>query len=625
MTDSSRGQSETVGIVLLTAVIVVMVSVLGAGVLSSGPQPTAEPLVDLDIDITNTTVLITHNGGDTIDGRAFDVSIRNETASQRYESAVTGPFEPTDTVRLSHSYTGTVTVLAVAVDSNTVLGRESRTVATDPTPTTDTATATPAPETETPATETATPAPEPPAIDSATLPGTPIDDTEANNNVERTLTLTFDTEMDQTVAPSIELDGVTESSATAVTADGTWTTAKTYEVPVRFADNDVDETVDAKVSEAQDADGTEMSPQTALSFVLDSRSPGEVNNVVVEPDAITKANQNAVDVTITNPDSLDGDETARVTLTDQTGNDITRSATIDPATDETTLTFDTSSLADGTVTPTAVVEDDVGNRGDSVTNDQTPKDTTAPVVDSVTATETGSRTFTVTLEATEQTSMQASDVTLGVSGPGTVENVEQVNLDNSGSSFTYKVRYTVSQPGEYTVTLSKLTDAYGNDGATGQTATVALGDAADFIRYTGDADTFGSDGSGVALSIENTASTAVSVRNVTVSTDAASTLFESGSGSTQTDHEIRVVGASTGVWDTNKERNAGKDGYQIGSTAVLSDAATVSGTSTAEVTMYEFLTSGKGNSGKPVDMAGEEITITLGFSDGSELTFTVTP
>ncbi|NLV05415.1 type IV pilin [Haloarcula rubripromontorii] len=625
MTDSSRGQSETVGIVLLTAVIVVMVSVLGAGVLSSGPQPTAEPLVDLDIDITNTTVLITHNGGDTIDGRAFDVSIRNETASQRYESAVTGPFEPTDTVRLSHSYTGTVTVLAVAVDSNTVLGRESRTVATDPTPTTDTATATPAPETETPATETATPAPEPPAIDSATLPGTPIDDTEANNNVERTLTLTFDTEMDQTVAPSIELDGVTESSATVVTADGTWTTAKTYEVPVRFADNDVDETVDAKVSEAQDADGTEMSPQTALSFVLDSRSPGEVNNVVVEPDAITKANQNAVDVTITNPDSLDGDETARVTLTDQTGNDITRSATIDPATDETTLTFDTSSLADGTVTPTAVVEDDVGNRGDSVTNDQTPKDTTAPVVDSVTATETGSRTFTVTLEATEQTSMQASDVTLGVSGPGTVENVEQVNLDNSGSSFTYKVRYTVSQPGEYTVTLSKLTDAYGNDGATGQTATVALGDAADFIRYTGDADTFGSDGSGVALSIENTASTAVSVRNVTVSTDAASTLFESGSGSTQTDHEIRVVGASTGVWDTNKERNAGKDGYQIGSTAVLSDAATVSGPSTAEVTMYEFLTSGKGNSGKPVDMAGEEITITLGFSDGSELTFTVTP
>jgi len=41
--------------------------------------------------------------------------------------------------------------------------------------------------------------------------------------------------------------------------------------------------------------------------------------------------------------------------------------------------------------------------------------------------------------------------------------------------------------------------------------------------------------------------------------------------------------------------------------------------------MYEFLTSGKGNSGKPVDMTGEEITISLGFSDGSELTFTVTP
>lgn len=623
MTDSFRGQSETVGIVLLTAVIVVMVSMLGAGVLSSGPQSAEKLLVDLDIDIATDTVSVTHSGGDTVDGGSLDVIIRNETASQRYESAVTGPFEPTDTVRLSHSYTGAVTVLVVGVDSSTVLGRETATPAAETgtgTPATETETATPATETE-----TATPAPKPPAIDSASLPGTPIDDTEANNNVERTLTLTFDTEMDQTVAPTIELNGVTESSATVVTADGTWTTATTYEVPIRFADNDVDERIDVDVSGARDDNGNEMSPQTALTFALDSRSPGDVNNVVIEPGAITQANQNAVDVTITNPDSLDGDETARVTLTDETGSEIQQTTTIDPATDKTTLTFDTSSLADGTVTPMTVVEDDVGNRGDSVTNDQTPKDTTAPAVDSFTATEDGSRTFTVTLEATEQTSIQASDVTLDVSGPGTVESAEQLNLDNSGSSFTYKVKYTVSQPGEYTITLSKLTDAYGNDGATGQTATVALGDAADFIRYTGDADTFGSDGSGVALSVENTASTAVSVRNVTVSTDAASTLFENGSGSSQTDHEIRVVGASTGVWDTNKERNAGKDGYQSGSTAVLSDAATVSGTSTAEVTMYEFLTSGKGNSGKPVDMAGNEITVALGFSDGSELTFTVTP
>ncbi|KAA9399852.1 type IV pilin [Haloarcula sp. CBA1130] len=618
MTDLCRGQSETVGVVLLTAVIVISVSVLGAGILSSGAQSVDKPLVDLDIDITTTTISVTHDGGDTVDGTSLDIIIRNETASQRYESAVTGQFKPTDTVTQSHTYTGTVTVLVVYTDSNTVLGRESRTLYTD---TGTDAETTPATETDTGETPTA----EPPAIDSATLPGTPIDDTEANSNVERPLTLTFDDEMDQTVAPTIELDGVTDSSATVVTADGGWTTSTTYEVPIRFADNDVDETVDVEVSGATDTDGTEMSPQTALSFLLDSRSPGDVNGVVVEPDAITRANQDAVDVTVTDPDSLDGDETAIVTLEDQTGTTITRTAAIDPSTSETTLTFDTTALADGAVTPTAVVEDDVGNRGDSVTNDQTPKDTTEPTVDSFTATEDGSRTFTVTLEATERTAIQASDVTLDVSGPGTVENTEQLNLDNSGSSFTYEIKYTVSQPGEYTVTLSKLEDAYGNDGATGQTESVALGDAADSVSYRDDASTFGSDGSGVTLSVENTASTSVSVRNVTVSTNAASVLYEGQSGSTRTEHEIRVVGSSTGFWDTDKERNAGKDGYTIGETATLSGAATIAGDSTAEVTMYEFIDSGSGNSGKPVDMADKNITVTLGFADGSELTFTVRP
>lgn len=613
MTDSPRGQSETVGIVLLTAVIVVMVSVLGAGILSSGPQPAERPLVDLDIDISSSTVTITHSGGDTVDGASLDVVIRNETAGQRNESVVTGQFKPTDMVTLPHTLNGTVTVLVLDADSNAVLDRESVMPGTD----TPVDTGTP------PATETGTDTP--PAIDSATLPGTPIDDTEANSNVERTLTLTFDEEMDQTVAPSIELGGVTDSSATVVTADGSWTTPTTYEVPIRFADNDVDETVDVTVSGARDTDGNEMSPQTALSFVLDSRTPGDANNVVIEPDAITQANQNAVDVTVTDPDSLDGDETAIVTLEDRAGDTITRSSAIDPMTGETTLTFDTTALADGTVTPTVVVEDDVGNRGDSVTNDQTPKDTTAPTVDSFTATGDGDRTFTATLEATEATSIEASDVTLDVSGPGTVENTQQLNLDNSGSSFTYEVKYTVSQPGEYTVTLSKLEDAYGNDGATGQTATVALGDAADSITYAGDASTFGSEGSGVTLSVENTASTSVSVRNVTVSTTAAGVLYEGQSGSTRTDHEIRVVGSPTGFWDTDKERNAGQDGYSIEATGTLSSAATIAGDSSAEITMYEFLDSGSGNSGKSVDMANENITVTLGFSDGSELTFTATP
>lgn len=617
MTRVSRGQSETVGVVLLTGVIVLAVSILGVGILSSGPQGTQQPLVDLDIEIGPSAVSVTHGGGDAVDGQVLDVIVRNRTESHRSTSVVADRFEPTDVVTVPHSLTGTVTVLVVDTDSNAVLGRESLTLYPDDPLLADL-----------------------PAIHSADLPRTPINDSEANDNVEPTLSLTFDQEMNQSVTPTVELDGVTESSATVVAGSGTWTTPTTYEVPIRFADNDVDETVDVKVSGARDTDGNEMSPQTALSFVLDSRSPGDVNSVVVEPDAITRANQNAVDVTITNPDSLDGDETAIVTLEDRTGATIARSAAIDPATSETTLTFDTTTLADGTITPTAVAEDDVGNRGDPITNDQTPKDTVAPAVDSFAATADGGRTFTVTLEATEQTSIQASDVTLDVSGPGTVESVEQLNLDNSGSSFTYKVRYTVSRSGSYTVTLSELTDAYGNDGATGQTAAVALGDAADFVTYAGDATTFGDSDSGVTFSLDNTAATQFDVTNVTVSTSDADVLYEGNDGDTRTDHEIRVVGSTTGYYDTSQERNANQDAYDFGTTVTLSNLATISGDSSAEVTLYEFLESGGGppgggppwggqpgggNANDPVDMDDRDITVTIGFSDGSELTFTVTP
>lgn len=616
MTETTRGQSETVGVVLLTAVVVVSVSVLGVGILSSsGPQAADKPLIDADIEITTNSVTITHGGGDSVDGRTVDVVVRNRTASQRYASVDGGRFEPTDTVTLSHSLNGTVTVLVVHTDSNYVVGRESRTLYPDDPL-----------------------ASELPAVDSASLPDTPINDSEANANVERTLTLTFDESMNQSVAPTIDLVGVTTSSADLLAGSGSWTTPTTYEVPIRFADNDVDTTVDVEVSDATDTDGNEMVRQTPLSFVIDTRSPGDPNNVVIEPTAITLANQHAVDVTVTDPDSLDGDETAVVTLEDQTGATITKEKVIDASTSETTLTFDAVSLADGTVTPSAFVKDDVGNTGDTVTNDQTPKDTVAPSVDSLTATEQDSRTFTVTLEATEETSIYADDVTLDVSGPGTVENTEQLTLDNSGSSFTYEVRYTVSRRGEYTVSLTKLEDAYGNDGASGQSTSAVLGDAADFVTYAGDAATFGTDNSGVSLSLQNSVAKAFSVQNVTVSTNAADTLYEGNSGDGRTNHEIRVVASTTEYYDTPKERNANQDGYDLQNPvpAPLSNPASISGESTAELTLYEFLSSGGGgppgggppgggSSGDPVDMTGNDVTVTVGFSDGSELTFTVTP
>jgi len=134
----ARAQSSTVGILLLTAVVVISVgagSVLYIG--SSGVSETASPLVDADVELTPTDVVVTHAGGDTVAMADLIVAVRGGGSSNRYAvapGAVDGNgddrFEPAEVWQTGHGLAERTDVVVLLVDdsANAVLVREHGTV-----------------------------------------------------------------------------------------------------------------------------------------------------------------------------------------------------------------------------------------------------------------------------------------------------------------------------------------------------------------------------------------------------------------------------------------------------------------------------------------------------------------
>lgn len=79
MCDRGRGQSETVGVVLLTAVVVVLAVTVGAFILSNfdGTSSTG-PNVDVKSSVTDQQVVIEHFGGNRFDVSDIRVDIRQQ-------------------------------------------------------------------------------------------------------------------------------------------------------------------------------------------------------------------------------------------------------------------------------------------------------------------------------------------------------------------------------------------------------------------------------------------------------------------------------------------------------------------------------------------------------------------
>ena len=130
---SDRAQSESIGVVLLTGVVVVAIAGSSAVILTMGAGGAggAPALADLGIDATTTNVTIEHSGGDGVAMADSAVIVRDDAGEQRYQidgPNVTGDgddrFEPGERFERAHGISGdSATVLVVDTDANDVLAR----------------------------------------------------------------------------------------------------------------------------------------------------------------------------------------------------------------------------------------------------------------------------------------------------------------------------------------------------------------------------------------------------------------------------------------------------------------------------------------------------------------------
>lgn len=136
-----RGQSEVVGVVLLTGVIVVVVALVGTVVLGSllgaGDR---EPLAAISGDLENKSVCgsenvtLRHAGGDSLAAGDLTVILRNgdeervaidsETATFVGGQAESGQFSPGDVWTYNHSQSGLVRINVVDRGSGTTIYTE---------------------------------------------------------------------------------------------------------------------------------------------------------------------------------------------------------------------------------------------------------------------------------------------------------------------------------------------------------------------------------------------------------------------------------------------------------------------------------------------------------------------
>jgi PKD repeat protein len=131
----SRAQSEVIGVVLLTFVIVVTVGVSGTIVLGgvADDADTADaPLVDAVVEVTANEITVTHGGGDPVAQSSVTVILRGDTTTERYSlddanlsGDDDGSFEVTERFRRDHDLVGpTVEVMVVHDTSGTVLAQQ---------------------------------------------------------------------------------------------------------------------------------------------------------------------------------------------------------------------------------------------------------------------------------------------------------------------------------------------------------------------------------------------------------------------------------------------------------------------------------------------------------------------
>jgi flagellin-like protein len=130
--DSGRGQSETIGVLLLTGVVVIAVGTVGFLVLSSGGTDQG-PVTNVVVDVNGTDVVLAHDGGRSV--AESEVAVVVDGASReryaltdltRADGDTDGDFEPGERWRVGHGVEpgGSVRVVVVHEPSGRVLRNE---------------------------------------------------------------------------------------------------------------------------------------------------------------------------------------------------------------------------------------------------------------------------------------------------------------------------------------------------------------------------------------------------------------------------------------------------------------------------------------------------------------------
>lgn len=127
-------QSDVVGVLLFTGVVVLLVGVVGTFVLS-GIDTTSEPVADVEVHVTDSTVRLTHGGGDSMAAAAVRVEFGRDgsgatTLADASERAGDGDdrLEPGERRETGHGASDTISVSVVHDPSDTVLTRVIRDV-----------------------------------------------------------------------------------------------------------------------------------------------------------------------------------------------------------------------------------------------------------------------------------------------------------------------------------------------------------------------------------------------------------------------------------------------------------------------------------------------------------------
>ncbi|WP_135661531.1 type IV pilin N-terminal domain-containing protein [Halorhabdus rudnickae] len=120
-----RAQSEVIGVILFTAVVVTLTVLVGATIL--GTVDTGDkPVTNLRAEVDASELTLSHHGGSTLDPREVSVVLR-DGAQRRLAldefggGDRDGMFAPGGQLNYSHRANGTLRVLVVHNPSNTIL------------------------------------------------------------------------------------------------------------------------------------------------------------------------------------------------------------------------------------------------------------------------------------------------------------------------------------------------------------------------------------------------------------------------------------------------------------------------------------------------------------------------